>query len=105
MNSIISVREISAAKMLLRNLGMGDLTINRGMRQALSKFEGLHLNGKNFGEIIEQLIKIVPDMATAYRLFGLRGAPIVVALTTIGREVYEQDCWWKSITDNKELER
>jgi len=104
----LQIEDTAAATMILANAGIRASTIGTGLRQVLarlvapneklreafiaagvdlSKFSGGSLKMRG---IIEELVKIVPDAARAFQLFGLRGAPAVAALTEAGVEGFDK---------------
>lgn len=98
----LSIQETSAAMMILANSGIRASTIGTGLRQAISRLiapsiklqkafkdSGADMSKLNpltndFVDVVGELQKVVKTSAEAFELFGLRGAPAILALTTAG---------------------
>lgn len=104
----LSFKDATAATMILANAGIRASTIGTSLRQVIARLvapsnklreafitmgvdlDKLNPRTNNFADIIERLQEIVPDATKAFELFGLRGAPAVSALTTAGRQAFEE---------------
>ena len=104
----LSLEETASSMMILANAGLRASTIGTGMRQVLARLvapssklqeafadagvdlDKLNIKVHGLANVIEELTKVIPDAGTAFRLFGLRGAPVVAVLTTLGKEGFEK---------------
>lgn len=104
----MSVEETSAAMMILANAGLRASTIGTALRQSIGRllapttqlkeafkdaganFDRLNPKTTKFIDIIRELQKIVKGAGDAYRLFGLRAASAIAALTEAGPEGFDR---------------
>ena len=98
----LSIRDVAAAMMVMSNSGLRASTIGTSLRQVLARIKspsdklresfiraGADMSifareTVSFRDILKELVKIVPDSATAFKLFGMWGAPAISALTNAG---------------------